>query len=488
MLSGIDHQAGDVLLIHSNDLHSRLERAAKISAYIAEARAAYGPDRLLVLDAGDHMDRMRLETEGTGGLVNIRLLNEAQVDAVTLGNNEGLSWTMDMLDDLYGRHAKFPVVCANMVRESDGTRPAWMKPAVVMRRGGIVFGITGATAAFSDFYRYLGWRMLDPIEAVAEQVRKLRPQVDLVVVLSHIGLQLDQRMAEQIDGIDLILGGHTHHLLEEPLVINGASILATGKFGDYVGRVAISRSPHTGGFQCRAAVVPLDSVKMSADSSALIDRGRMEAEAELSRVEARLTVSLEAHEDRESPLVNLLAAALRRHTGAEIGLVNAGQLLGGLAAGGVTYGRLHEICPSPINPCRMALAGRDIRQALEEALLDEWITRPIRGFGFRGHRLGTLAVDGLEIRYDPDGPPYGKLIDVTAGGEPLRDDRIYSVGTIDMFLFGVGYTSLKAGTDIRLYLPEFIRDVLAAELADETSVQEARRRRWRPHSGKRRFA
>jgi len=469
---------GRVLLLHSNDLHSRLEQYAKISRQIADARNRYGADRVLVLDVGDHMDRMRKETEGTGGRVNIELLNAAAVDAVTLGNNEGLSWTMDTLDALYGGHARFPVVCANMVRESDGGRPSWMKTSVLVQKGGIMFGITGATAAFREFYRELGWRMLDPADAIAGEVSRLRQKADIVVVLSHLGLPMDRRLAEEIGGIDLILGGHTHHLLEEPLVVGETVILATGKFGDWLGRVEIGRRADGRGFTFNASVVPVAETEEHPAAAGLIARGLAEAESALSRVEAVLAEPLKALDDRESPLPNLLAAALRRHTGAEIGLVNAGQLLGGLPAGGVTTGRLHAICPSPINPCRMTLTGRDIRQALEEALLADWIERPIRGYGFRGERLGTLAVDGLTIVYDPGGPPFGKLRDVTAAGEPLRDDRLYTVGTIDMFTFGVGYESLKLGTDIRLYLPEFIRDILAVELADAASVADAHRSRW----------
>jgi 2',3'-cyclic-nucleotide 2'-phosphodiesterase (5'-nucleotidase family) len=474
---------GRVVLLHSNDLHSRLEQYAKISSLIAEERARYGADRVLVLDAGDHMDRMRKETEGTGGRVNIALLNEAAVDAVTLGNNEGLSWTRETLDELYGACARFPVVCANMVRESDGGRPSWMHTSVLVRKGGITFGITGATAAFREFYRELGWRMLDPVEAVAGEVRRLRPAADIVVVLSHLGLPMDRRLAEEIEGIDLILGGHTHHLLEEPLVIGRTTVLAAGKFGDWLGRVEIGRRADGRIFDIRASVVPVNGADERPEAAGLIARGLAEAEAALSRVEAVLASPLEAFEDRESPLANLLAAALRRHTGAEIGLVNAGQLLGGLPAGGVTTGRLHAICPSPINPCRMTLTGRLIRQALEEALLADWIGRPIRGYGFRGERLGTLAVDGLTIVYDPDGPPFGKLREVTAEDGPLEDDRPYTVGTIDMFTFGVGYESLKLGTDIRLYLPEFIRDLLAEALADAAFVADARRSRWIAASG-----
>jgi 2',3'-cyclic-nucleotide 2'-phosphodiesterase (5'-nucleotidase family) len=214
------------------------------------------------------------------------------------------------------------------------------------------------------------------------------------------------------------------------------------------------------------------------DAAAIIGGYQEAGVRRLSRVVTRLSAPLPARAERESPLGNLLAAGLRRWTDAEIGIVNAGQLLGGLAAGDVTAGDLHALCPSPINPCRMKLSGAAVRFALEQSLLVEYIDKPIRGFGFRGSVLGTLAVDGLEIRWNPDGPPHAKILTITVNGEPFDNDRQYSVGTIDMFTFGVGYETIKNGTDIRFFLPEFIRDVLAAELQDPAALVDCRRSRW----------
>lgn len=470
--------AARVLLLHSNDVHSHLEQAAKMATYITEQRRHCGTDRLLVLDIGDHMDRMRLETEGSDGLVNIALLNEAGYDAVTIGNNEGLTYTEHVLERAYGHEARFPVLCANMRRTAGALRPEWLLPGTVIRKGGLRFGLIGVTAAFSDFYTMLGWDAGDPVRAAAEQAEALRPHADVVVLLSHLGLAFDKRIAEEVNGIDLILGGHTHHLLEEPLVVRGTTICAAGKFGAHIGRVEIDLDPVSSRPVFSASCVPMAAYAEDAEAAAIIGRFRQAGERLLGRTVTRLSAALPASAERESPLGNLLAAGLRRRTDAELGIVNAGQLLGGLAAGDVTAAQLHALCPSPINPCRMLLSGAHIRRALEEALLPEFVHMPIRGFGFRGIELGTLAVDGLEVSYDPDGPPMAKLVAVRAAGEPLDDGRLYAVGTIDMFTFGIGYESLKQGLEIRYYLPEFIRDVLAGELGREERIRDASRPRW----------
>ncbi|PZD94266.1 bifunctional metallophosphatase/5'-nucleotidase [Paenibacillus sambharensis] len=466
-----------VLLLHSNDLHSRLEQAAKMSAYITEARRSYGED-LLVLDIGDHMDRMRLETEGSDGLVNIALLNEAGYDAVTLGNNEGLTYSHHVLDRAYGEEARFQVLCANLIEAATGQPPEWMQAHTIIDKGGLRFGIIGLTAAFSMFYDMLGWSVLDPVACCAEQVELLRPKVDCIIVLSHLGLSFDKRMAEEIEGIDLILGGHTHHLLEEPLRLKETTICAAGRYGEYLGRVEITGQANGGKVTIEAECVPMAAFHEDPEAAAIISGYRETGIRRMSRVIASLEAAVPAYAERESPLGNMLAAALRRWTEAEIGIVNAGQLLGGLAKGDVTEAQLHALCPSPINPCRMQLTGSQIRQALEESLLDENIHKPIFGFGFRGLILGTLAVDGLTVHYDPEAPPMHRIRRILASDGPLQDSRCYSVGTISMFSFGIGYHTLQDNKQPRFYLPEFLRDLLAGELRDPDAITESNRERW----------
>ncbi|MBM7565394.1 bifunctional metallophosphatase/5'-nucleotidase [Paenibacillus sacheonensis] len=472
------NDAPHVVLLHSNDIHSRLEQAARIANYIKDARGTYGDHHLLTLDIGDHMDRMRVETEASDGLVNIDLMNAAGYEAVTLGNNEGLTFTPEQLDAAYAERAGFKTVCANLFRSEDGKRPSWMLPAVTIEKAGIRFGIVGVTAAYEEFYALLGWNAVNPLEAVAEQTARLRPEVDVIVVMSHLGLQIDRRMAESIPGIDLILGGHTHHLLEAPEVIGSTYICATGKFGEYIGRVDIRFGAESKRPVIQAAVIPMAAYSEEEEASSVISGALEEGKERLGRVVAVLDEALPAVNEHESPFGNLLAAGLRRWTGAEIGMVNAGQLLGGLAGGEVTAGDLHALCPSPINPCRLKLSGRDIRHSLEESLLPEFIEKPIRGFGFRGFVLGTLAVDGIEIRYDRERPPYGRISSVKANGQELEDDRLYEVGTIDMFTFGAGYERIKNGTDVAYFLPEFIRDVLERELRSSEAIADSFRQRW----------
>ncbi|NBD26104.1 bifunctional metallophosphatase/5'-nucleotidase [Paenibacillus sp. T1] len=469
--------APDVVLLHSNDIHSRLEQAAKIAAYIEEARDTHGVNRVLALDIGDHMDRMRVETEASDGLANIALLNAAGYEAATLGNNEGLTFTPEQLDEAFGAEAKFKTVCANLYRREAGTRPSWLLPHAIIEKAGVRFGIVGVTAAFAEFYELLGWEVTNPLVAVAEQVAVVRDEVDVVVVLSHVGLPLDRRMAESIPGIDLILGGHTHHLLEEPEIIGETHICATGKYGEYVGRVEVR---FDGGKRpaFKATCVPMTDYPEEPDARSIINAYHRGSVERLGRVITVLEAPLPALADRESPLVNLLAAGLRRWTGAEIGIVNAGQLLGGLTAGKVTAGELHALCPSPINPCRIKLSGRDIRISLEQSLQIGFIEKQIRGFGFRGSVLGTLAVDGMVIRYDPMGPPNAQIASISVDGQELDDNRDYAVGTIDMFTFGAGYEKIKNGTDIAYFLPEFIRDVLERELQDRDAVADSFRERW----------
>ena len=102
----------------------------------------------------------------------------------------------------------------------------------------------------------------------------------------------------------------------------------------------------------------------------------------------------------------------------------------------------------------------------------------IRGFGFRGERLGTINVSGLQVEYRPEADPYRKIRSVRVGDKQLVKDRKYQVASVDMFTFGVGYFELQNGGDVRYFLPEFLRDVLAWRLQRPGSVQDCLVPRW----------
>lgn len=467
-------------ILHTNDIHSHFEQMPKVAAAMDALSRSYRHEQALRIDCGDHMDQMRLETEGSNGLANVDLMNETGYDYAVLGNNEGLTFSQEDLARLFGEHARFTTIGSNFYDGKTAQVPSWAVPYEVAHKGDLTVGLIGVTANFTDFYTLLGWDVKDPFATVQKLTEELRPKVHVLIVISHLGLAHDKRIAEQIEGIDLILGAHTHHLLDTPLLINHTHVCGAGKFGQHVGEVLIEYDfslRKISKFKGRCIDVgPYPDSERIARRIAVHKRN---SEEYMSRQVTVLDQRLANLWHEESPLGNLLAEGLRSWTNAEVGLVNAGQLLYGLEAGKVTSERLLEICPSPVNPCSMLLTGKQIWQALEESLLQEYIEMPIRGFGFRGKQLGTLCVDGLSIEYDESRPPYEKILHIWIRGQPFDKTRDYLVGTIDMFTFGVGYISLRNGRNIRYCLPEFIRDVLQKQLLDPQAVGRSHNRRWK---------
>jgi 5'-nucleotidase len=452
-----------LLILHTNDLHSHFEQMPKIATSMRKHRADYEGDHVLTFDIGDHMDRMSPETEGSEGAANIAVLQATGYDAVTLGNNEGLTYSGSVLAERY-LDCGFDVICSNMQSRGSGTYPDWLSPYRIFERGGVRIGVLGITADFTEFYSLLGWQAANPYDTVASLVAEIRPQADLVILLSHVGLKLDEQLAERIDGLDIILGGHTHHVIEKPRLINGTYVGAAGKWGRYVGVIELEFDKLAGRIaSLHGWLDNVDDAEPAVDISAIINRYKISSGIKLSRVVCHLEQPLNIDWHEESRLGNLLAAGLHKWLGTEIGLVNAGQILTSLQAGTVT---------------ESMLLGEHIMTALEESLLDEFCSKRLYGFGFRGVMLGTLCISGMHVEYDPAAPDYRKIKGVWIAGIPLDPKRSYTVGTIDMFTFGIGYMSLRQGTELNYYLPEFLRDVLEKELQDEEAVRACSDVHW----------
>jgi 5'-nucleotidase len=468
-----------VVILHTNDIHSHFEQMPRIAAVMHELTMKHGSERVITVDCGDHMDRMRMETEGTYGQANVGIMNRTGYDIITLGNNEGLTFSREELEYAYGNHAEFVVICGNLFDADTGEQPGWLNPYHVVEKEGLRIGFIAVTAYYIDFYKLLGWDIREPFEVVSYWVGILREQVDVLIVLSHLGLGHDQRLAQEIKGIDLILGGHTHHLLEQPLHVGDTYICATGKFGQYVGEVEITYDIlQNTVIEVYGRCVPVNEYPSNEAIVQLIQQYKSISSNELNQVVTAIEQPLAIDWYGESDFGNLLAAGIRKWVNADIGIVNAGQILQSLREGKITREHLLHLCPSPINPCHMLLEGRLIHFALEESLLLEFQEKPIQGYGFRGRVLGALCTDGLNVEYDPHAEAYHKIKQIWVKGDLLQPDQVYRVGTIDMFTFGVGYLTLKQGREIEFALPEFLRDLLVKELKDAAAMVKCRERHW----------
>ena len=121
-----------IYIYHTNDVHSHFEHWPQIVRFLSERRREHRArnEAMLLFDVGDFLDRVHPITEATRGKANVDLLNDLHYDAVTIGNNEGITLDHDELDTLY-EQARFPVVVANLFRR-DGVRPHWALPYVVI--------------------------------------------------------------------------------------------------------------------------------------------------------------------------------------------------------------------------------------------------------------------------------------------------------------------------------------------------------------------
>jgi len=472
-----------LFILHTNDVHSCFENMPKLAARIAQYRQTYLPDELLTVDCGDHLDRVRLETEGTGGLANIAVLNESGYELFVPGNNEGLTFPKAIFENVFREHANFSVLGTNMLELQTGSVPPWMFSRLIINKSGFRIGIIGVTASFNDFYRLLGWNVTEPQHAIAEAVSELRAKVELVLVVSHVGLIFDRQLAELVPGIDCIIGGHTHHLLEQAEQIGQTTIGAAGKSGTHLGVIEIEYDPVD--LTLKHIAGHAENVTDEKDEprvAAIIESYRSISLAAMQKQITVLDEPIPHNLRTESELGNLLADGLRKWTESEVGIVNSGQLLNGLSSGTLTHVDLLSVCPSPINPCSVMLYGSELVLALEQSLMDEYIDMAVRGYGFRGKVLGSLCVSGMDIIYDKTSPDFHKIKSVWIGNQPIEPERLYKVGTIDMFTFGVGYPTLGTNREIHYYLPEFIRDVLQKELASPIPNTYRKQLHWKQTS------
>jgi 2',3'-cyclic-nucleotide 2'-phosphodiesterase (5'-nucleotidase family) len=448
-------------IYHTNDVHSHFEHWPRIHQLVTERRKWHEQegDEFFLFDIGDHMDRWHPLSDGTRGKGNCGLLNESGYDAVTIGNNEGITLSYDELDSLYGNR-QFKVLVANLYRE-DGSRPDWAVPyETYITKSGTRIGVIGLTINYVHFYDLLGWKATDPYEELKHCIKMLKDQTDIIILLSHLGINEDERIAASFPEIDLILGGHTHHILHEGKLVNNCLLGAAGKHGLYTGHAILEVDPSTKQIISKKALL-YDMNKWDPAENEQVETETLYRSGKelLQRPVAYLKEPLAAKHFGDSPLVTLLCETLLEWTGADCAFLNAGLLLDGLQKGEVTDFDLLSICPHPINPCTVELNGAELKEVLLQTLDEKWPHMQIKGLGFRGTVMGIFTYQGIRFS-----PLASSVAEIHIGNEPLDMKRTYTLGIPDMYTFGRFFPAIFRSETKRFFVPEFLRDLLKQKL------------------------
>ena len=436
-------------IYHTNDIHSHFENWPQIRRFLRtqKSKNELAGNGSFVFDIGDHVDRSHPFTEGTNGLGNVALLNSSSYDAITIGNNEGITLPKNTLNSLY-TGADFDVIVGNLF-ELDGTFPKWAVPyKIYITPKGTRVGVIGATAEYALFYSKLGWAIKEPREQLKKIAKRIEKETDLLICLSHMGVHEDRLLADECDAIDIILGAHTHHLFEHGERVNKSLLAATGKYGEFVGHVTIIFDDK-GKYRSTAEVyktVDLEYTEEDAiEVETLLEDGKRSLEKKVFYNPSELPFTL----FEASPLSAFFGKAMLAYTEADCALFNAGIFLGSLHKGWVTKGDLHTLLPHPINPCVITLDGADLAAIYELSLNPDWPAKKLKGLGFRGDLMGAMIYEELGMN------DVGELV---AGDRKVVPGETYTIATLDMFTFGFFFPSLK-DADKEYYMPELIRDV-----------------------------
>ncbi|MCB5950994.1 metallophosphatase [Enterococcus sp. BWT-B8] len=446
----------EIIILHTNDLHSHFENWPKIRRFLLEKKAENTEvsQTTVTVDLGDFVDRWHPLTEATDGQANIDLMNTIHYDGATIGNNEGVGNSKRQLNNLYNE-ANFDVLLGNLFDPDTGERPEWAEPyKIIETPSHTKIGLIALTAPFPLTYKPNGWDIRRVDEVLPELVQEVRPKCDLLILLSHLGIDNDIKIATNYPEIDVLLGSHTHHLFRYGEKINRTQLAAAGKFGQYVGEVHVFLEDGKI-FKTTAEAHPTDELPFfPKDEEEII--GYMEQGHELLKRKsvAELPYELSNELDDRYPVIFKTLDAVKKRGRTEAAVLNTGLFLDELSKGVVTEDDLHRILPHPMHLIRVTLVGEDMIRLVREMEKNRQYLRkfPIMGMGFRGKIFGELCYDG--IFYDKE------TKNVLWNGERIQKDRKYTLTTVDHFLFIPFFPTIEIVGEAEFLFPEFIRNVL----------------------------
>lgn len=456
---------------YTNDLHSHFDHWPHVTAFLKERQAKRKTknESHWLIDIGDHIDRMHPIAEAFMGKANVKLMNDVGYHFATIGNNEGITLPHDDLFHLYDE-ADFQVACTNLHSLTD-EEPAWLKRTIEFESPtGIKIGILGLTAPFNDFYELLDWHVSSPHEALEKHVSQLKKRTDIIILMSHLGISEDRAIARNFSEIDVIIGGHTHHLLRTGEEVNETLLTAAGKYCAFAGEVILTWDHEKKRLHKKEAYTT-DVTHMEKDdpTQETLRQLSIRANEHLNKTVVHIHRPIEVSWFKPTKIMHELTNTVKEWTGAECAMLNSGLLLDHFAAGAVTYKDVHRICPHPINPCVVEMSGDEIKEVVRVSTTKEFTQYQLNGLGFRGKVIGKMIFSGLDVDVGTHENGQIYIKHVSFNKEPLQADREYSVAVADMFTFGRLLPEVAKSKVKKYFLPEFLRDLLAHTLQTKFS-------------------
>ena len=424
-------------LLHSNDLHGDFTAenvdekltggVSMLSGYVNKVRREE-PNTIYAI-AGDMFRGSVIDSEYKG-ISTIEIMNTISPDVVTVGNHETDYGVAHLL--FLEKCAKFPIINANLYIKSNYAR--LFQSHIVLNVDGmkiLFIGIITEQVMKSTQSEAVIGSFIDVHDAVREVGRICNAynatDIDLTVLLTHIGFEEDKQLAAMLDpawGVDIIVGGHSHTFIDKPAVVNNIVVVQAGTGTDLIGRFDIVIDTDENSIESYTwQTVPVNTDNCPVDPAIekLLSGYKQQTDKKYGRVITRMRRKL-THPSRtqETELGGLVADALAESLGVDIVMLGSGAIrtpdLGPL----VTYKNLVECMPYDNAMYPVHVTGNQLKQMISYMLRDEvW-----KG----AHSTFFQISKRLKVVYDI---PGSKMLEFSFDGVPVEDENVFRIALQD---------------------------------------------------------
>lgn len=484
-------------VLHTNDFHARFEPiskydsgcgaednaegkcfggSARLVTAIADARAR--SNNSILVDGGDQFQGTLFYTYYKGALA-AEMMNKMGYDGMTVGNHEfddGPEVLRGFMDAV-----NFPVLMSNADVTREPLLAGKLPKSTILERGGEKIGLIGLTPQDTDELASPGDNVSfsDPVAAVQGEVDKMTAMgVNKIVVLSHSGYAVDQMVAANTTGVDVIVGGHSNTLLSNtneraqgayPTMVGDTAIVQAYAYGKFLGELNVT-------FDDAGNILEASGEPLVIDGTVAEDEGTLARIAEAAKpleeirnkVVANAAAAIEGDRSicrvQECAMGNLVADAMLARVadqGITLSIANSGGLRASIDAGDVTMGEVLTVLPFQNTLSTFQATGQMVIDALENGVSQ---IEEVKG------RFPQVA--GMKFTFDASvAPNEGRIQSVmvaTANGfEPIDPAATYGVVTNNYVRNGGdGYKMFRAGVNAYDYGPD-LADVTAEYLAEQ---------------------
>ena len=502
MTAGIAAAEYKLTILHTNDFHSRFEPiskydsgcregdnaegkcfggSARLVTAIAEARSR--SNNSILVDGGDQFQGSLFYTYYKGK-VAAEMMNRMGYDGMTVGNHEFddgpevLRGFMDAVD--------FPVLMSNADVSNEPALAGVLRKSTVIERAGEKIGLIGLTPEDTDELASPGKnvRFSDPVAAVQGEVDRLTADgVNKIIVLSHSGYGVDQKVAAETTGVDVIVGGHSNTYLSNvsdrasgpyPTMVNGVAIVQAYAYGKFLGELNVTFDDAGTLVSATGEPLVMDGT-VSEDSATVARVGELAKPLDEIRNKVVAAAASKVEGDRsvcrvqECQMGNLVADAMLdrvKDQGVTIAIANSGGLRASLEPGEVTMGQVLTVLPFQNTLSTFEITGAGLVEALENGVSQ---VEEVKG------RFPQVA--GLKFTWDQSvAPNEGRVTDVMVdhgdGFSPIKPDHTYLVVTNNYVRNGGDGYRMFAGDDKNAYdFGPDLADVTAEYLAAHSPYQ-----------------